>query len=221
MTRAIVVASGVLCIVIALLVWSLAHPLRSAALEEHAAPAPEEVPLAARDVTPPNMLPGPAVAGPLTRVAVPAPSPPPPSWRRFFRPLVSEAGLIALTGRTVRLAGIAPLSADSVCDVAGAEWPCGREAVTAMQRLIRGRSIECRLSDDTAADPLVAPCRIGGIDLALWLAGTGWGKPDGTADAAIERAAAVARCAGKGLWRGAIPGADCAGLAASGAAASR
>jgi len=175
----------------------------------------EPVALAARDVTSPRMLPGPVVDGPLTRIPVAPPPPASPRWRRFFRPMVLEAGLIDVGGRAVRLPGIAPLPADALChDAHGAAWPCGREARTAFRRLIRGRAVECRLSTAETVGPLVAPCRVGAVDLALWLAEAGWARPDENAGDPIRAAARAARCAGRGLWRDAATQAPCPDSAA-------
>ena len=170
----------------------------------------EPVVPAARDVTSPRMLPGPVVDGPLRRVPVAAPPPAPPRWRRFFRPFVLEAGLIDIGGRAVRLPGIAILPADALChDAHGAVWPCGREARTSFRRLIRGRAVECRLAAAETSDPLVAPCRIGAVDLALWLAEAGWARPEENAGDPIQAAALAARCAGRGLWRDGATEAQC------------
>lgn len=208
MKRAIAGAFVALCVVIGLLVWTSMHPREATSVPDAPAAAPEEL-APARDVTPPNMLPGPKIDGPLTRVAVPAPPPPPPRWQRFFLPVVEEAGLLKLGRRAVRISGIAPLTADATCAGAGeASWNCGREALTALQRLIRGRAVECLVSTADAGD-VTAPCRLGQFDLALWLATTGWGRPAPGAGAAIEKASAAARCARRGLWRDA-PVSDCA-----------
>jgi len=212
---AIAGASLALCVVLGLLWWTSTHP-RGASAPEASAAAQEE-PLAARDVTPPNMLPGPRIDGPLTRVAVPDPPPPPPRWQRFFLPVVEEAGLLAIGKRTVRIDGIAPLDANATCTGADGEpWNCGREALTALQRLIRGRAVECLASANETEASLAVPCRVGQFDLALWLATTGWGKPAPGASAAIEKASAAARCAQRGLWRDA-PEPGCADQNSTGA----
>jgi endonuclease YncB( thermonuclease family) len=188
-----------LCVVLGLLWWTSTQPSSSASIP--APPAMQKEAPATRDVTPENMLPGPKIDGPLTRIAVPPPPPPPPRWQRFFLPVVAEAGLLKLGSRAVRIDGIAPLAADATCtDAAGGAWNCGREAVTALQRLVRGRAVECLVAATEAGDA-TAPCRLGQFDLALWLATTGWGKPAPGASAAIAKASAAARCAGRGLWR--------------------
>jgi endonuclease YncB( thermonuclease family) len=208
--RAIAGAFLALCVVLGLLWWTSAHPPGVTSAPDPPAASAEEVAPAARDVTPPNMIPGPKVEGPLTRLTVPEPQSPPPRWRRFFLPVVEEAGLIRLGKRTVRVEGIAQLTADATCagGIDGESWNCGREALTALQRLIRARAIECLVSANDNSATLIAPCRLGTFDLALWLATTGWGKPSPGASATVEKAAAAARCARRGLWRDVEP-TDC------------
>jgi endonuclease YncB( thermonuclease family) len=157
---------------------------------------------AARDVTPPGIVPGPAVEGPLARLEVPPPLPPPPRWHRFFRPLIVEAGLFEAKGKFIRLRGIEPLPADAQCiDGDGMEWPCGRTALMELRRLVRGRAIECNFSSGATDNPLLVFCRVATTDLALWLADRGWARPEADAPPEIRAAANAAHCAGRGVWR--------------------
>lgn len=196
---AIIAGIGVL---VALAVWHMPKETSSAALAVHAEPPAATVTPAARDVTPPGFVPGPAVEGPLTRLAVPAPPPPPPRWHRFFRPLIVEAGLFEVKGRPIRLDGLAALPADAQCvDDRGSKWPCGHAALMELRRLVRGRAIECNFSMGATNRPLMVPCRVATTDIALWLAEQGWARPSAGASAEIRAATRSAQCAGRGIWR--------------------
>jgi endonuclease YncB( thermonuclease family) len=63
-------------------------------------------------------------------------------------------------------------------------------------------------------DEIVAPCRVGPTDIADWLLAQGWATPDQTASDAYRRDADVARCAGRGLWKGAPAPEECTDTAA-------
>lgn len=196
---AIVAGMGVL---VAIAVWPVSERTPAPAFDLHADRPAEIVAPAARDVTPPGIVPGPAVEGPLTRLEVSAPPPPPPRWHRFFRPLIVEAGLFKVDGRSIRLLGLERLPADALCaDDGGSEWSCGRTALMELRRLVRGRAIECNFSTGATGAPLVAPCRVATTDIALWLADRGWARPEADASPEIRAAAHAARCAGRGVWR--------------------
>jgi endonuclease YncB( thermonuclease family) len=196
-------------VLVAMALWPAPQHTPSAALPAN--PPVVTVAPAARDVTPPGIVPGPAVEGPLTRLAMPAPPPPPPRWHRFFRPLIVEAGLFEVKGRSIRLRGLDRLPADTRCvDDRGSEWPCGRTALMELRRLVRGRAIECSFSSGGAEDVLVVPCRVASTDLALWMAEHGWARPAADAAPEIHAAARGAQCAGRGIWRGQAAAEPCA-----------
>jgi len=161
-----------------------------------AAEPPELVAPASRNVTPPGMTPAPYVDGPMERLAMPPPPPPPARWRRFPRVLVVEPGLLELGDRKVRLAGIEAPPVDRICG----KRRCGRMALAAMRGRIRTLGIECFMKGDETDDPVVAPCRIGRQDLALWLVRQGWAEPTAAAPEEYRTANAEARCARRGLF---------------------
>jgi endonuclease YncB( thermonuclease family) len=152
-----------------------------------------------RNVTPDLLTAPPVMLSPLVRVEPvdePAPDEPRPARnQRLDRPLVEAAGLLRAGAKTVRIGGIEAPAADAVC---GAEktWPRGRMAKAALQRLLRGRSVECLIPAGAASLPEETDCAIGGTDLAQWLVAEGWAKPSGRFEAEGEKA----RRAGKGLW---------------------
>ncbi len=198
-------------ILVAIAVWPARDAPPSAALAIQADPPVATVTPASRDVTPPGIVPGPVVEGPLTRLEVPAPPPSPPRWHRFFRPLIVEAGLFNAKGRSIRLSGLEPLHADAKCTGnGGSEWSCGHAALMELRRLVRSRAIECNFSAGMTDSVLVVPCRVAATDLALWLAEQGWARPAADASPEIHAATRAARCAGRGIWRDQTAAEPCA-----------
>jgi endonuclease YncB( thermonuclease family) len=162
------------------------------------------VPPPSRDVTPPGATQGPPADGPLIREKVPPPPPDPPRWRRFFLPATTDAATFKTDKLTIRVSGVAPPTSEQTCRRAdGEEWPCGRTALFSLRQFLRGRAIECFFPRPEGVEDVVAPCRVGKTDLGRWLVGEGWATPDGNATDEYRSLAEAARCAGKGVWRGA------------------
>lgn len=177
-------------------------------------PAAEVVAPAVRNVTAPGMTPAPVVSGPLEREALPKKPPTPPRWKAYSPVVVREAGLLDIGPRNVRLAGIVAPTGDQLCHPgatgdADVDIACSRLAMVALRSRIRAFGVECRISENDTADPVVAPCRIGPTDLALWLVEQGWAEAARSAPKAYAAAEKEARCARRGLWKAASPPADC------------
>lgn len=157
-----------------------------------------------RNVTPDILTAPPVMLSPLVRVEPahePATDEPRPArTERLVLPVVEAAGVVGAGTKTVRLGGIEAPPPDAVC---GAEttWPCGRMAKAALQRFLRGRSVECVVPAGKDSLPVETDCAIAGIDIARWLVAEGWAKPSGRFQAEAE----MARRAGKGLWSGTRP----------------
>ncbi len=163
-----------------------------------------------RNVTPPGMTPGPEGGGPLERVAPPPKPPPEPRWWRFFLPDTTDAATFKANDRTIRVAGVDPPPVDAACPLAGGgSWPCGRTALYALRRFLHGRAIECYFPDGGDVTDITAPCRVGPNDIGLWLLSEGWARPNDLATDEYRSAARAALCAGRGIWRGETPPADC------------
>ncbi|MCU0789642.1 MAG: thermonuclease family protein [Nitratireductor sp.] len=156
-----------------------------------------------RDVTPEDMTQPPDVSETtLTRLPPAAPPPEPvrpPKPVSFALPRVVSAGEIVSGETRIRLAGIEPLASDARCGAGGQDWPCGALARTALQRLIRQRTIECDPVSpaDEQSEILTTRCRVGSDDIAGWLVRQGWAVPAGPAyEALLEEA----KAAGRGQW---------------------
>ena len=93
------------------------------------------------------------------------------------RPIVQDITTIISGGKTVKIAGIAPLPANSQCTVDEKVKPCGKMARTALRALIRGRTLTCRIpKSNLENDAITTSCKIGNIDIANWLVKHGWTK---------------------------------------------
>ena len=180
------------------LVLALILAASSASAQEIVAPA-------VRDVTPPGVTPGPTGEGPLIREPAPPRPPDPPRWRRYFLPVTTDAATFAIDDRlTIQISGVTPPAVDETCAFADGEpWPCGRTALHALRMYLRGRAVECFLPPVDGVAEAIAPCRVGGADLGNWLLAAGWARPNDLATEAYRTAAAGARCANLGIWRGA------------------
>ena len=164
---------------------------------------PEIVPPASRDVTPPGVMPAPGGEGPLIREKLPPPPPEGPRWRRFFLPLAIDAGTLRVKERKIKFADIVAPEATTLCEskAGGQSWPCGMAALSAFRMFLRGRAVECFYAATNKDDPLVAPCRIGSMDIGLWLVRLGWAGAGKDASDEYQSAAKAARCSNLGLWR--------------------
>jgi endonuclease YncB( thermonuclease family) len=95
---------------------------------------------------------------------------------------VIDGDSLRVESREVRLAGIdAPEYRQSCTDAAGAAWPCGREARTALERIVRGGAVSCRTAQQDRYGRALALCWAGKEDVATLLARQGWA--DGAGDA--------------------------------------
>ncbi len=163
-----------------------------------------------RNVTPPDMTPGPKVTGPLERVAPPPQAAPKARWWRFFLPETTDAATFKTDGKTIHVAGVDPPPVDATCPLAdGTSWPCGHTALYALRMFLHGRAIECYFPDGGDVTEITAPCRVGTSDIGLWLLSEGWARPNDLATDQYRSAAGEAQCAERGIWRGQTPPADC------------
>ncbi|WP_143530744.1 thermonuclease family protein [Rhizobium sp. RU36D] len=120
-------------------------------------------------------------------------------WLRLARPQTIEAGVMAFGTRRLRLAGLTPTGEDKTCPtVDGGSWPCGRLARTHQRLFIRNRSVDCDLPGADWDGEAVARCEVAGIDMATWLAQSGWAEAE--AGSSLEPLSAEARTLRRGLF---------------------
>jgi endonuclease YncB( thermonuclease family) len=99
----------------------------------------------------------------------------------------------------VRLIGLDAPELDQVCWTGeGVEWPCGREARTAMAELLSKGSIDCATRGEDRFGRFLATCEVAGADLgaAMVEAGLAISNDD------YPREESVARQAKRGIWAG-------------------
>ena len=116
-------------------------------------------------------------------------------------PVFGAAGLMKKGSQTIRLAGLMITSVDAQCGSGPDAWPCGRMALGAVQRFVRGRSVECRRPEGNAAR--LVHCSVGGQDIGEWLVAQGWVRASGPDYADAEKAAQKEK---RGVWGSARPG---------------
>jgi endonuclease YncB( thermonuclease family) len=196
---------------VVMMALALSAPVMPSAMAQNG--GDEIVRPANRNVTPPGITPGPPGEGPLVRVPVPPRPPEPPRWRRFFLPVTDDAATFKADGKVIHISGVAPPKVDQMCRLAdGTDWPCGRTALYSLRMFLHGRAVECLFPFVEGAADIVAPCRVGGTDLGGWLLTQGWAAPDELATDTYRALAEAARCAGRGMWRGAAPPTACAAI---------
>ncbi|MGB7288198.1 MAG: thermonuclease family protein [Salaquimonas sp.] len=115
----------------------------------------------------------------------------------FPKPLVLSAGEFKSKEIVVSLLGIEPLARTKTCSSAQGEWPCGNFAKSALQRLVRSRTISCE-GEVVGSGKYSGKCQIGKTDLAKWLVEQGWAT---TKNAELLPMLEKAKRAKKGLWR--------------------
>lgn len=174
---------------------------------------PETVQPAQRDVTPPGMTPGPPrTDAPLVREAAPPQPAEPAQWRKYELPETTNATTFKVSGKTIRIAGVvAPEPGETCKRQDGADWPCGQTALHSFRLFLGGRPIECFFPYADSAVDITAPCRVGKVDLGLWLLRTGWAKPGAYATEEYLKASELAHCNRRGLWRGEVTVPACPG----------
>ena len=127
--------------------------------------------------------------------------------------LVAERYIPALTGAVrladgdslelgperIRIEGIDAPELHQNCGPANAEWPCGRRAKEALQKIVDTGEVKCRPVDRDRYGRDVSICEVGGRDLGRAMVEQGFAVAFGTAYLTEERAARTAK---RGIWAG-------------------
>ena len=99
-------------------------------------------------------------SGQFDSVRAPAPTPGAPIEGRAK---ITDGDSLEIAGERIRLFGIdAPEGRQQCRDKNGAEYACGREAARALERLIGGRTVTCRMVEHDQYQRDVATCAVGG-----------------------------------------------------------
>lgn len=104
---------------------------------------------------------------------------------------------------TIRLTGIDAVEYRQDCTRGAVRWPCGREARTALEKLVGRGPLHCDVGAKDRYDRTLAACRTApfpdGIDLSAEMTRLGWAVV--TSDAyLVEEAEAQAKR--RGIWQG-------------------
>lgn len=92
------------------------------------------------------------------------------------RPVADAPGILTFPQGKITLEGLKPLSAGRVCGGKADHWPCGQMALTALRRLLHGRSVFCHITDTDWHGDIHTRCDLGDQDIAAWLAQNGWAE---------------------------------------------
>ncbi|WP_145613634.1 thermonuclease family protein [Nitrospirillum amazonense] len=114
----------------------------------------------------------------------------------------SDAGVLEIEGARHRLSGVSsPKPGDQCTDEQGRSWDCGRQAMQALQNLVAGKLIQCRLSETNRA---LEDCFVGGKSLSEMMVRQGWAVTCPAGQANYDAAERNARFLALGLWRGGV-----------------
>ena len=117
---------------------------------------------------------------------------------------VIDGDSLRIGSREIRIAGIdAPEYRQNCFDEAGREWPCGKEARTALERIVKEGGLSCSKAAEDRYGRGLARCGGNGGDIATRLARDGWALDarDKRFPAPVE-AMAEAKAVRRGIWRG-------------------
>jgi endonuclease YncB( thermonuclease family) len=94
------------------------------------------------------------------------------------RASVIDGDTLDIHGARIRILDIdAPESRQPCTRPDGVEWRCGQQAALALADWIGARPVICESAKLDRYKRRLARCSVGGMDLAEWLAGSGWGVP--------------------------------------------
>ena len=111
---------------------------------------------------------------------------------------VIDGDSLVLEGVEIRLRGIDAPEFNQRCDSDNAQWPCGRKAKAELAKLVRSKSVRCRMETLDQFDRWLATCFADGSDINQKMVAGGWAVSFGRYQ--VEEGAA--RNSKLGLWRG-------------------
>jgi endonuclease YncB( thermonuclease family) len=117
---------------------------------------------------------------------------------------VIDGDSLRIGGQEIRIAGIdAPEYRQTCFDESGRGWPCGKEARTALEALVKQGGLSCSKAGEDRYGRGLARCRSKSGDIATQLARDGWAldAKDARFPAPVK-AMAEAKAKRRGIWRG-------------------
>ena len=109
--------------------------------------------------------------------------------------------IVNLHGAKVRLAGIEAPRAGQICRDAAGEADCAEAARQALDELLDGQAVTCRLLEKVGHGSFIGTCApADGGDIGEAMLRAGWARARPSASAAYKALEAEARKARRGLW---------------------
>jgi endonuclease YncB( thermonuclease family) len=112
------------------------------------------------------------------------------------RAQVIDGDSLKVARTEIRLYGVDAPEHRQICERAGQPWACGVAARSALEGIIAGRAVTCRLREEDRYGRSVAICFAGGVDIGAAMVRAGHAVAFGAYEA-DERDARDAR---RGLW---------------------
>ncbi len=121
-----------------------------------------------------------------------------PDWRALpIEVRVVDGETLRLGDRVLRLYGLDAPARGQAC---GAVSDCGGMAANELARLVRDRTVECRIQGQDRFGRAFGICRAGGVEVNASLVAAGWATADAVAMPALAGIEAQARRERRGIW---------------------
>ena len=111
-------------------------------------------------------------------------------------PKVVDGDSLVLDGQRIRLSGLDAPEYRQTCRTGEQDVECGQMAKRALERIIGGREIECRIDGDDRYRRILARCSVDDTDIGRKLVASGWA----IATDAYDLAQVDARKTKSGIW---------------------
>ena len=102
----------------------------------------------------------------------------------------------------VRLHGLDAPELYQVCERGGERWRCGLEAMRALNRLTRDKTVRCLGKGRDAFSLVIAVCHVGEVEINAYMVAQGWAVALGGKDGDYGKEEEQALAAGAGIWAG-------------------
>jgi endonuclease YncB( thermonuclease family) len=116
--------------------------------------------------------------------------------------VVIDGDTLDIDGERIRLHGIDAPESAQVCQVAGLNWPCGREATRFLSHAAGNGAVLCSGGKRDRYGRLIAVCYVGGSSLNAAMVAHGWALAYRKYSLDYVAEEDAARGAGRGMWRG-------------------
>lgn len=97
-----------------------------------------------------------------------------PAKRHVGGTRIIDGDTLDVAGTRVRLYGIDAPEKAQICRRSRRDWPCGRDAMQALEGEVDGRPVSCEEQDIDRYGRVVGICRAGTSDLNAWMVRNGW-----------------------------------------------